>query len=92
MGAASGGGVVTAAQRPDPRITNDDVQAARTAVAPMVSRDVGDYYRGVLASAFRPGGLVARAIADELDAIVMEHGVAPFLLRRLAAEWREGRR
>jgi hypothetical protein len=50
----------------------------------------------VLESAFRPGGVVARAVADELDRLASNLGrIRPIHgeeLAALAAEWREGRR
>jgi len=63
---------------PTPSITDEDVQAALEATNQAALCDLGRRHGGVsaraevvmragLASAFRPGGVVARAVADELD-------------------------
>lgn len=81
----------------EPRVTDEDVDQASRAAEGLVSRSVGDYYRLVLETAFRPGGVVDRAVAAELDQLAQDaanSGMAPgpgFLLW-LANERREGRR
>lgn len=86
----------------DPRITDEDEIAAWTAAADAYQRHVPDGdpdalesagHAAALGSTLRPGGLVARAVADELDRIANQTHLPlrPDLLR-LAAEWREGKR
>ncbi len=55
-------------------VTDEDTRAAREAAHHLVQgsagrpgRPVDDYYRVALESAFRPGGLVARAVIAALD-------------------------
>lgn len=91
------------------RITDEDV---RVVAEQMLRRYESEYSAGHLTwldfavdaradleTAFRPGGLVARAIAAELERIAHDHAdgiqldhFGAALLRGLAASWREGRR
>jgi hypothetical protein len=58
-------------QRPGPQITDEDVQAAvrhsQSATFALCPNPRELVARAALESALRPGGLVARAIADELE-------------------------
>jgi len=83
----------------DGRITEEDVEAPSDAGYRIGGTTEDPDMRAALVTALRPGGLVARAIAAELDRIARDHadGVSldhfgATLLRGLAASWREGRR
>jgi hypothetical protein len=91
----------------DLRITDEDIAAVAEAterpgaITEATAQRFGprSLQAVALATAYRPGGLVARAIAAELDRIARDHadGVSldhfgATLLRGLAASWREGRR
>lgn len=86
-------------RQPDPRVTDEDVAAAIDACHTDGDTQIvtgRDYYQAVLRSTLRPGGLVARAIADELDRVANEVFLydpgALGVLLHLAQEWREGSR
>ena len=83
---------MTVPQRPGPQITDEDVQAAVEAARVAgpraidrvdddgrVSAPVEPVFAAVLASALRPGGLVARAVADELDRLAARYPGDVFL-------------
>lgn len=88
-------------RKPDPRVTDEDVDFAIGAYS-IVTMNGGprrDRMRAALETALEPTGLVGRAIAVELERIAHDHadGVAldhfgAALLRGLADAWREGRR
>lgn len=81
-----------------PQITDPDVDEACVAATPKFGEGLPVAgMRAALESTLRPGGLVARAIADELERIavvrsIVQDGDGASYLRRTAAEWREGRR
>lgn len=91
-------------ERPDPDITDGDIAAAAGRAVDRIGDDQGTTPRMMLvvqaslASAYRPGGIVARAIADELErmADVLDKALDPYAsrleLRCAAANWREGKR
>lgn len=95
---------MTAGEQPDQRITNDDVDAAQAARY-SARQSLETELRAELATTYRPGGIVARAVADELDRLADwhedefpdEYGNGPAMLsveqlRDAAAEWRDGTR
>jgi hypothetical protein len=58
---------VTNPARTDPRITDDDVQAASEAGYRIGGTVEDPDMRAALGTVFRPGGVVGRAVAGELD-------------------------
>jgi hypothetical protein len=80
---------------PEPRVTAEDVRAAVDAGHNGQIATSRDYYAAVLHSTLRPGGLVARAIADELERLANEAFAddpgALGLLLTMATDWRDAR-
>jgi hypothetical protein len=88
-----------------PQITDEDVRAAIEALGdyniasdPAQVRVMATQLRFAVESTLRPGGLVARAIADELERLAdvlndaTDQSISQFELRAAAARWREGNR
>lgn len=75
------------------QVTDEDVERASDAGYWIGRPEEEPDMRAALATAYRPGGIVGRAVADELERIANGTNLPlrPDLLR-LAAEWREGRR
>lgn len=81
-------------EKPDARVTDEDVERASDAGYWIGRPEEEPDMRAALASAYRPGGLVARAVAAELDRIANEAFAddpgALGMLLWTAQEWREG--